>query len=139
MSDRTRVLVVSQDRPLRERLRTGVFALGGIPILTGDPDQTLQIAVDAQPSAAILDGQLVREDSRVRPASLRRVQSLAEAPFMLVASQARRSGLVRFGDDEALTIVERNLDVGSLAARLRYWLNVAEEPYAGSAMRAHSA
>jgi DNA-binding response OmpR family regulator len=122
MPDRTRVLIVSDDRSLRERLRTGVFALGAQPVLTGDPDQAVQIAVDSQPEAAIIDGQLAQEDARVRPSSLRRVKSLEEAPFMLLASDTRAGGLVRLGDDTAITVEDRELDTGSLAARLRSWL-----------------
>lgn len=128
MADRTRVLIVSDDRALRERLRTGVFALGALPLLTGDPDQAVQIAVESQPEAAIVDGQLVHDDSRVRPASLRRVESLEEAPFMLLASGGRAGGLIRLGDDKAVTVEDRSLDTGSLATRLRSWLRASDEP-----------
>ena len=125
LSARAKVLVISDDRALRERVRTGVFALGALPILTGDPGQAVQIAVDVQPSAAIIDGQLVRTDDRVRPASLRRVGSLSDAPFMVIAARTRRAGLVRLGDDD-VTVLERDLDTGSMAARLRSWLRASE-------------
>ncbi len=136
MSDRTRVLIVSDDRDLRERLRTGVFALGALPVLTGDPDQAVQIAVESQPEAAIVDGRLAHEDARVRPESLRRVPSLADAPFMLITSRADRGGLVRLGDDDTVTVIERALDMGSLSARLRTWLRGGGSPPAGGLRRA---
>lgn len=128
MEDRTRVLIVSDDRALRERLRTGVFAMGALPVLTGDPDQAVQIAVDSQPEAAIIDGQLVHDDARVRPASLRRIESLEGAPFMVLASDARAGGLACLGDDTGVTVEDRALDTGSLAARLRSWLRTNDGP-----------
>jgi len=116
VAERPRVLVVDDERALRELLEMGLAHFGFAVRTVPDGPTALRLVEDWVPQAIVLDIMLPQIDGIALLPMLRR---LTEAPILMLSAKGdvddRIAGLVRGADD----YINKPFDLAELAARLR--------------------
>ncbi|MCY3598605.1 MAG: response regulator [Gemmatimonadetes bacterium] len=112
----TRVLVVDDDPQTLRYARDALTEAGYVPVVTGDPDEVVDLVRTHKPGLALLDLLLPGTDGI---ALMERIPELTDVPVIFISAYGREETVVRALDAGAVDYIVKPFSPSELGARVR--------------------